>query len=122
MDIEENETSLVDFASLIEFSELTEEDGIESVVELIHKTALQEFCSRDINSVWDWQTQTKGMFKSNFIYKVSDIIVLPAGRVNRLISCGYSARKEVYDVFCMYHLQLNTWKPEEHYSKKNYKF
>lgn len=109
-------------ASLVHLTNLTKENGVESLVELIHKVAMKELMSRSLESVWDWELRTKNMFINNHLHRIEDIITLPVGKVNRLIGCGYTTRKEVYDVFCMYHLRLKYWEPDKHYSKGNYKF
>ena len=108
--------------SLVNLIDIGEEEGIESLVELIHKLAYNEFLSRRIDSMWDWELRTKNMFVNNHLHKVGDVAGLPIGKVNRLIGCGYITRKEVYDVFWMYHLRLKFWEPDKHYSKLNYKF
>jgi hypothetical protein len=110
----EHETSLVDLTSV--------KEGIESVVECIHKIAMKELYVRSLGSMWDWEVRTKNMFKDNHLYKVGDVAMLPTGKVNRLIGCGYITRKEVYDVFWTYHLRLKFWAPDKHYSKMSYKF
>lgn len=106
--------------SLIDFTNMGEE--VESIVEWIHKLSFKELISRSIESMWDWEIRTKNMFVNNHLYKVGDITSLPLGKVNRLIGCGYTTRKEVYDVFFMYHLRLKFWEPDMHYSKMNYVF
>jgi len=113
-EMREYESSLVDLTSV--------KEGIESIVECIHKVAMKELFIRTLESMWDWEVRTKNMFKDNHLYKVSDVATLPTGKVNRLIGCGYITRKEVYDVFWMYHLNLKFWAPDKHYSKMNYKF
>lgn len=110
----EYEISLVDLTNI--------EEGVGSIVECIHKVAYQEFMSRILTSMWGWEVRTIHMFSNNHLYHVGDIVGLPLGKVNRLLGCGYQTRKEVYDVFCMYHLRLKHWSPELHYSKANYKF
>lgn len=113
-ELREYESSLVDFGNM--------GDAAESIVECIHKMAYQEFMSRIITSMWGWEVRTIHMFSNNQLYHVGDIVKLPLGKVNRLVGCGYQTRKEVYDVFYMYHLKLKYWTPELHYSKNNYKF
>jgi hypothetical protein len=108
--------------SLVHLTDMDEEDGVESLVELIHKVAMKELYSRSLESVWDWELRTKNMFVNNHLHKVGDVAGLPIGKVNRLIGCGYTTRKEVYDVFWQYHLRLKYWEPDKHYSRGNYKF
>lgn len=108
--------------SLVDFVELEKEDGLESIVGHIHNIALKELTSRTLGSMWSWEVGTKRMFEYNKLEKVRDITALSIGAVNRLTGCGYKTRKEIYDVFCMYHLRLKHWSPELHYSKQNYKF
>jgi hypothetical protein len=108
--------------SLIDFVEITQEEGIESVIELIHKEALKEFMSRSVHSMWDWELRTKNMFINNHLYRIGDVAGLPVGKVNRLMGCGYTTKKEVYDVFYLHHLKLKFWNPDVPYTKMNYKF
>jgi hypothetical protein len=110
----ENESSLVDFANM--------EEEAESIVECIHQMAYRELLSRTLLSMWGWEIRTKHMFENNRLQYIRDIITLPLGKVNRLVGCGYTTRKEIYDVFCMYHLKLKHWAPDLHFSKMNYKF
>jgi hypothetical protein len=113
-ELREYEASLVDFDNMGE--------AVESIVECIHKMAMREFLSRSLESMWDWELRTKNMFINNHLYRIEDIATLPVGKVNRLVGCGYTTRKEVYDVFEAYHLRLKFWNPDRHYSKMNYKF
>jgi hypothetical protein len=113
-EMRENESSLVDFTDF--------EEDTEGVVELLHQMAYQELISRTLLSMWGWEVRTKHMFEQNQLQVIRDIIALPLGKVNRLIGCGYVTRKEVYEVFCVYHLKLRYWLPDLHYSKNNYKF
>ena len=115
-ELQENELSLVHLA------DMDEKDGVASIVELIHKMALGEFLSRSLESLWDWEIRTKNMFINNHLWSINDVSMLPDKKVNRLVGCGYITRKEVYDVFCQYHLRLKFWDPEKHYSKINYRF
>jgi hypothetical protein len=108
--------------SLVHLTDISGEDGVESIVECIHKIAMRELSSRSLESMWGWEVRTVHMFSNNHLYHVGDVVGLPLGKVNRLVGCGYQTRKEVYDVFCMYHLKLIHWIPELHYSKNNYKF
>jgi hypothetical protein len=62
--------------------------------------------------------RTGHMFDNNNLQIVRDITILSQGQVNRLAGCGQTTRKEVYDVFCMYHLRLKHWQPKD----VNYKF
>jgi hypothetical protein len=110
----DNESSLVDFTDF--------EEDVEGVVELIHQMAYQELVSRSILSMWGWELRTRHMFESNRLEYIRDIMALPLGKVNRLIGCGYVTRKEVYEVFCIYHIKLKYWMPELHWEKMNYKF
>jgi len=112
---------MIDYeGSLVDFDMIGEE--VESIIECIHKTAMKELMSRSIESIWDWELRTKNMFLNNHLHRVGDIMQLSLGKVNRLIGCGYTTKKEVYDVFCVYHLRLKFWEPDKHYSKMNYKF
>jgi hypothetical protein len=113
-ELREHEASLVDLTNI--------QEGIESVVECIHKVAMEELFVRNLKTMWDWEVRTKNMFKDNHLYKVGDVAMLPTGKVNRLIGCGYTTRKEVYDVFWTYHIRLKFWAPDKHYSKMNYRF
>ena len=97
--------------SLVNLIDIGEEDGIESLVELIHKLAYKEFLSRRIDSMWDWELRTKNMFINNHLHRIGDVTTLPVEKVKRLIGCGYTTKKEVYDVFFMYHLRLKFWNP-----------
>jgi hypothetical protein len=108
--------------SLVDFTNLTEEEGVGSIVELVHKAVFQEMMSRSLESAWGWEVRTKHMFESNNLNTVGDVVLLKEGNVNRLIGCGYTTRKEVYEVFCMFHLRLKFWEPEKHRSRVNYKF
>lgn len=118
---------------LTQFGELREYDAIpllfeemgaevESIVASIHQTAMREFLSRDVVTMWKWEPRTEHMFDNNHLQSVAHVVDLSVGMVNRLKGCGYTTRKEVYDVFRMYHLKLNHWAPERHRSKANYKF
>lgn len=107
-------------ASVLEFTDMEQE--AEQIVAAIHRTAMREFVSRKLITVWDWEIRTKHMFEDNRLEVIKDVIVLPLGKVNRLKGCGYTTRKEVYDIFVLYHIKLNNWSPEHHYSKMNYKF
>jgi len=113
-ELREYEASLVDFANM--------EEGAENIIECIHYMAYQELMSRTIISMWGWEVRTKHMFENNHLSSVGDVVSCQLGKVNRLKGCGYQTRKEVYEVFCMYHLKLKHWSPELHYSKANYKF
>lgn len=108
--------------SLVDFIALTEEEGVESIVELVHKVAFKELMSRTLDSVWGWEMRTLHMFENNNLHVVENVAMLPAAKVNRLVGCGYTTRKEVYEVFCAYHLRLKFWEPEKHYSRMHYKF
>jgi hypothetical protein len=110
----ENEASLVDFTNI--------EEEAESIVECIHKMACQELLSRTLLSMWRWELRTIHMFEANHLQIISDVMRLQLGKVNRLKGCGYVTRKEVYDVFYLYHINLKHWSPELHHSKYNYKF
>lgn len=107
-------------SSLIDFTNMEEE--AESIIECIHKLSFKELLSRSIESMWDWEMRTKNMFLNNHLHRVGDVTVLPLGKVNRLIGCGYTTRKEVYEVFEHYHLRLKFWEPNNHYTRANYKF
>lgn len=113
-ELSDHEGSLVDFANM--------EGEAESIVECIHKMAYKELLSRSIESMWDWQMRTKNMFEHNALHRMGDVVSLSLGGVNRLMGCGYVTRKEVYEVFCVYHLKLKHWMPELHWEKMNYKF
>jgi hypothetical protein len=113
-EMQENEGSLVDFTNM--------EDRAESIIECIHYMAYQELLSRTILSMWGWELRTKHMFEANGLHYIRDIMALPLGKVNRLIGCGYITRKEVYEVFYMYHIKLKHWAPELHWEKMNYRF
>ena len=113
-EMQENESSLVDFTNM--------EEEAESIVECIHQMAYQELLSRSISSMWGWEIRTKHMFEQNHLQVISDVVRLQLGHVNRLRGCGYVTRKEVYEVFCAYHLKLRHWAPELHWEKQNYKF
>jgi hypothetical protein len=108
--------------SLIHLTDINGKDNVESIVECIHKIAMKELFSRSLESMWDWEIRTKNMFINNHLYRISDVATLPDRKVNRLMGCGYTTRKEVYDVFWQYHLRLKYWEPDKHYSKLNYKF
>lgn len=94
----------------------------EHLIGSIHRIAMREFLSRRIVTVWDWEIRTKHMFEDNGLVSIGEVVRLSLGHVNRLKGCGYKTRKEVYDIFMLYHLKLNNWSPEYHYSKTNYKF
>jgi len=113
-ELREYEGSLVDFTNM--------EESAESIIECIHQMAYRELVSRPISSMWGWEIRTKHMFANNHLQFVGDIMGLSLGHVNRLSGCGYVTRKEVYDVFCVYHLRLKHWAPELHWEKANYKF
>lgn len=107
---------------LIDLSYLTEEEGVASIVGYIYEMSYRELMSRTLLSVWDWELRTKHMFEHNNLHYIGDIVYLSQGKVNRLIGCGYKTRKEIYDIFYMYHLKLNNWSPDKHWDKANYKF
>jgi hypothetical protein len=97
--------------------EIMEEEA-EHIVGSLHRIALSELLSRSITSMWDWEMRTKNMFQHNALTYIRDVTSLSVGRVNRLMGCGYVTRKEVFDVFCLYHLKLTHWQPRE----VNYRF
>ena len=109
-ELRENEASLVDLTNV--------EEGVEGIVECIHQIMLSELLSRSIVSMWDWEVRTRHMFEQNALICLRDITSLSIGGARRLIGCGYTTRKEVYDVFCMYHMKLKHWAPRN----MNYKF
>lgn len=106
--------------SLVDFEEMGE--AAESIVECIHHRALAELLSRSVESMWDWEVRTKNMFENNYLKTLQDVVSLSMGRVNRLVGCGYYTRKEVYEVFCLYHVKLQYWAPEMGREYKRYKF
>lgn len=109
-----NEIRQIDFLSM--------GHNAEHMIASIHRIAMRELFSRRLVTVWDWEIRTRHMFENNKLYIVQDVITLSPGHVNRLKGCGYKTRKEVYDIFILYHIKLNNWSPEHHYSKANYKF
>lgn len=106
----------------IDITHLCEDHGIDVVIGYLHKISFRELMSRSIDSMWGWELRTKHMFENNKIQKIGDVTSLEVGKVNRLIGCGYKTRKEVYDVFCVYHLRLKNWSPNGHWEKMNYRF
>jgi hypothetical protein len=109
-----HESSLIDFTIM--------EEEAESTIEFIHRVAYQEFISRNIESMWGWELRTKHMFEHNALYTVGDVMGCSLRKVNRLMGCGFITRKEIYDVFCLYHFKLKYWSPDLHWNKANYKF
>ena len=105
---------------LIDFPRM--EKDAEHMISSIHRIVIREFMSRSLLSMWDWEVRTQHMFEHNTLQNVQDVIVLPSRQVDRLQGCGYVTRKEVYDIFKLYHIKLNNWSPENHRSKMNYKF
>jgi len=110
-EMRENEASLIDFVTM--------GDEVESVVECLHRMALKEFMSRTLLGVWGWETRTQHMFEENQLHTVKDIVNLSQMQVNNLTGCGRVTKKEVYEVFCMYHVRLKYWETKRH---GNYKF
>ena len=99
-----------------DFTNMKEET--EHLIASLHKIALSELLSRSIISVWDWELRTAHMFQHNALTSIHDVTSLSVGRVNRLIGCGYTTKKEVYEVFRMYHIELVHWRARE----MNYQF
>lgn len=95
---------------------------VSPLIESVHKIALNEFLSRTLVSMWDWEIRTQHMFQDNRLNMVNDVIVLPSKLVDRLKGCGYKTRKEVYDIFTLHHVKLHYWSPDKHWGKNNYKF
>lgn len=98
------------------------EQEAEHIIASLHRIAMTEFMSRTILSVWDWEVRTKHVFENNHIQYVKDVITLTIGQVNRLVGCGYKTRKEVYEIFTLFHIRLAHWSPEKHWNKNSYKF
>ena len=104
---EVKEVSIVDFPNM--------EEKAEYIIGSIHRIAMSEFMSRDILSMWEWEVRTKSVFEHNHIHHIKDVVTLTLGQVNRLIGCGYKTRKEIYDIFVLYHIKLKNWSPEKHW-------
>lgn len=106
--------------SVVQFPDM--EEKAEYIINSIHRIAMTEFMSRKIVTMWDWEVRTKHVFENNHIEYVRDVVSLTMGQVNRLTGCGYKTRKEVYDVFTMFHVRLNHWSPEKHWKSGQYTF
>ena len=88
-----------------------EPEYVESVVKLLHNTAIKELLSRNILSVWDWELRTKNMFQANKMEVVNDLVNKKQEDMKRIVGCGETTKKEVYEAFLMYHIRLKYWKP-----------
>ena len=97
-----------------------EPECIESVVKLLHNTAIQELLSRNILSVWDWELRTKNMFQANKLKVVNDLVNKKQEDMKQIVGCGETTKKEVYAAFLMYHIRLKYWKPR--INEGDYKF
>ena len=84
----------------------------------IHIIALEELMNRSVISVWCWSRRVENIFKNNHINTVRDLTIITLQEVNRLPSCGFKSRREIYDIFLKeYNIKLNQWNPEHHWDK-----
>ena len=107
----------------IDFMYVNDEE-IACIMDFVHGIAQQELVSRSVMSMAEWSLRARSVFINNDLSQVGHVIVLTKNEVNRLIGCGYITRKEIYDVYRSYGLQVPGWEPGYYYEKLNnrYKF
>ena len=96
-------------------------DTVQNLIAQIHIICLEEFMSRSVLSVWCWSRRVENIFRNNKINKLQDLLNMTLHQVNRLTSCGFKSRKEIYEIFIKeYNIKLHNWNPDHHWDKYLY--
>lgn len=99
-----------------------DEQELVHMIQFVHNTAYKELLSRSLTSMCDWSSRVRTLFITHRLDLISHVVLLSKNEVNQLNGGGYKTRKEIFDTFKVYKIDIPNWMPGYYYERANYKF